>query len=108
MLSDQMRKMSTVRLGPEQALKLWVKSSGELGFASGEASAWREFGSSLEESYNFGRTKKRDFWRIGSKHGFYAGYDPNLEQPVLRMINEAHREQIAKDAALLAKEAAER
>ena len=108
MLSDQMRKMSTVGLGPEQALKLWVKSSGELGFASGEASAWREFGSSLEESYNFGRTKKRDFWRIGGKHGFYAGYDPNLEQPVLRMINEAHREQIAKDAALLAKEAAER
>jgi TPR repeat protein len=94
-------------LGPEYALKLWEKS-GEIGVAGGEAASWRAYATELEEDFNRNRTKKRDFRAIAARHDFFTGYGDSGDPVIMRMIYDAQREQLAKDAARLAKEAAER
>jgi hypothetical protein len=94
-------------LGPEYALKLWGKA-GEVGVARGEAASWRAYATELEEDFNRNRTKKRDFRAIAARHDFVTGYGDSGDPVIMRMIYDAQREQLAKDAARLAKEAAER
>ena len=106
MLFKQSSKPNTLNAGPEYALKLSMgRSTSELVIASGEGEAWRQFGGSLAKDFNDStRAKKRDFIQIGgSGFDFFVQYDEatldSQVYPVLRMINEAHRAQLAKNAS---------
>jgi hypothetical protein len=106
MLFRQSSKKNTLNAGPEYALKLSMgRTSSQLVIALGEDAAWRRFAVYLENNFNSGRTgKARDFSKValGPLSGMVV-YESTAEaqniQPILRMIHEAHREQLVKNRA---------
>jgi TPR repeat protein len=106
MLYRQSGKKNTLNAGPEYALKLSMgRTASQLVIALGEDAAWRKFAVYLEENFNSGRAgKTRDFSKIASGPlSIMAQYGSTVEaqniEPILRMIHEAHREQLAKNRA---------
>jgi TPR repeat protein len=100
MLLKQGGKPNTIGAGPEYALRLSMgRTTSELVIAYAENEAWRQFGKALEDNFNFGRSKKRDFSKVAEGSPIYVQYGDEDVLPILRKINEAHRAQLAKDAA---------
>lgn len=106
MLFRQSSKKNTLNAGPEYALKLSMgRTASQLVIALGEDAAWRKFAVYLEANFNSGRTEKtRDFSKIASGPlSIMAKYGSTVEvqniEPILRMIHEAHREQLVKNRA---------
>jgi TPR repeat protein len=100
MLLRQGGKPNTIGAGPEYALRLSMgRTTSELVIAYAENEAWRQFGKALEDNFNFGRSKKRDFSKVAEGSPIYVQYGDEDVLPILRKINEAHRAQLAKDAA---------
>jgi hypothetical protein len=106
MLFRQSGQRNTLNGGPEYALKLSMgRNASQLLIARAEDAAWHKFAVYLENNFNAGRNNKtRDFSKIASGPlSIMAQYDSNVEaqsiQPILRMIHEAHREQLAKNRA---------
>jgi TPR repeat protein len=91
---------NTLNAGPEYALRLSMgRNTSELVIAHGESEAWRQFAISLEENFNFGRSKKRNFHQVADGSPIFSKPGDDVVLPVLRKINEAHRAQLLKNAA---------
>lgn len=100
MLLTQSGKPNTLCAGPEYALKLSMgRTRNELVIAFAEDEAWRQFGQNLEDNFNFGRSKKRDFSKVADGSPGFVRYGDEKVIPILRKINEAHLAQLAKEAA---------
>jgi len=99
MLMTQSSRPNTLNAGPDFALKLSMgRNTSELVIAYAENEAWRQFGDSLAENFNLSRSKKMDFRRIAGGSPFFTKYGDDAVLPILRMINEAHRAQLLKEA----------
>lgn len=100
MLMTQSGRPNTINAGPEYALRLSMgRTTSELVIAHGESEAWRLFAISLEDNFNFGRTKKRDFQKVADGPLFYSMPGDHVVLPVLQKINEAHRAQLLKNSS---------
>ncbi len=100
MLMRQGGQPNTVGAGPEYALRLSMgRNTNELVIAFAENEAWRQFGDSLAENFNFGRNKKRDFRKVADGNPMFLKYGDDEVLPILRKINEAHRAQLSKNAS---------
>ena len=100
MFQVQSRKPNTKCAGPNYALKLSMgRTAEELVIAQGEGEAWLSFGFQLAKDFNAGRVHERDFRKISDGSTMRIMYSDEVVLPVLRMINEAHRAQLAKNAA---------
>lgn len=100
MLMTQSSRPGTINAGPEYALRLSIgRTTRELVIAHGESEAWRLFAISLEDSFNFGRTKKRDFQKVADGPPFFSMPGDQVVLPVLQKINEAHRAQMLKNSS---------
>lgn len=100
MLMTQSSRPGTINAGPEYALRLSMgRTTSELVIAHGESEAWRLFAISLEDNFNFGRTKKRDFQKVADGPPFYSMPGDQVVLPVLQKINEAHRAQLLKNSS---------
>lgn len=99
MMMTQSNKPNTLKAGPEYALRLSMgRSTSELVIALAETTAWKRFGDSLAENFNFSRLNKRDFVRIAGGSPFIILFRDEDVLPILRMINDAHRAQLLKEA----------
>ena len=100
MLMTQSSRRGTINAGPEYALRLSMgRTTSELVIAHGESEAWRLFAISLEDNFNFGRTKKRDFQKVADGPPFFSMPGDQVVLPVLQKINEAHRAQLLKNSS---------
>ena len=99
MMMTQSNKPNTLKAGPEYALRLSMgRSTSELVIALAETTAWKQFGDSLAENFNFSRSNKRDFSKITGGSPFVIQFRDEDVLPILRMINDAHRAQLLKEA----------
>jgi hypothetical protein len=95
-LQAQMFKPNTIGLDADRALRIWENNYGKVGIAVGESAAWRNYGDALvNESHDRNQTSTELLEIAGASPIYFP--DDYHALPILRMINEARREQLEKE-----------